>query len=209
VLGDFGIAQHLLHRQRRDPSLAFNPAFVPDSLYLQRRERWLPSDDLYELGVVALTLLSGRSLSGALDWRKLRGLDVSGDFRDFLVTLTARRRADRFVDAGAAVQALAPEPTPWAPAPRTIDGQRVVFTGTLDWPRHQAEQWVRQGGGAVQDNVNGQTTVVVVGRASALYRISPRRGTKLHAAYARAAAGQRVALVDGTQLQRLCRLRRR
>src|SRR5205823_3069541 len=147
VVGDFGIAQHRLDRRRREPNLAFNPGFVPDSLYLQRRGQWLPSDDMYELGVVVLTLLSGRPLLGGVDRRRLRSLRVSTELQQFLFRLVARNRSERFSDASEALQALAPEKTPWAVAPATMQAQKVVFTGKLDWPRHEAEQWVRQAGG--------------------------------------------------------------
>jgi hypothetical protein len=206
MVGDFGIAQHLLTSRRWDRHLGFNADFVPDSLYALRRGAWQASDDLYELGVVALILATGRTFTGALDRRRLRSLPVSEELRAFLLRLIAKAPKDRFADASEALLALKPETTIWAPAPVSLRGHKVVFTGPLEIKRQEAEQWVRQAGASVQDDVNGATTVVVVGRAHPLYRHSPRAGTNLHAALGRAKAGQVIALVDEGDLRRLTKL---
>jgi serine/threonine-protein kinase len=206
MVGDFGIAQHLLTSRRWDRHLGFNEDFVPDSLYARRRGAWQPSDDLYELGVVALILATGCPFTGALDRRRLRSLPVSDELRAFLLRLIAKAGKDRFADASQALLALKPETTPWAPTPGSLRGHKVVFTGPLEIKRQEAEQWVRQVGASVQGDVNGATTIVVMGRAHPLYRHSPRAGTKLHDALMRAKAGQAIAVIDEGDLRRLTTL---
>ena len=215
VLGDFGLSGHVLPGQRAWPRGQFRPA-IPDSLYDGRRAHWRPSDDLYELGLMFAEILDDLpvvryGLATPNEMRTvIRQAQIPTDLKDFLLRLTAPRSTQRFTDAGQALEAFDPEPSVWAPTPRSLRGLPVVFTGRLgDVDRADARLWVLQAGGSVQGKVNGQTKVVVVGDPSRYYRVSARRGTKLAEAYRAAERGQPIALIGLEDLKRLTRARRR
>jgi serine/threonine protein kinase len=92
-LGDFGIAFHGL-RGRGPRANAFTEAFVATSL-LQTRHEWLPSDDVYQLG---LRLLLGREVSNP-DWRSLRHRIDHDGLRQVLQRATGPR-VGRYASAG-------------------------------------------------------------------------------------------------------------
>ncbi len=99
-LGDFGIARHGLGG-RGPKADAMAPAFVPTSLLVGRKE-WLPSDDVYQLGLLALSLLLGEVATNP-DWRSLRHRLPDAPLRDILRQATGPRSgrypsASEFVD---------------------------------------------------------------------------------------------------------------
>ncbi len=96
-LGDFGIAQHGL-RGRGPRADVLTEAFVATSL-LENRYEWLPSDDVYQLGLLGLSLLLAKEASDP-DWRSLRHqIDYDG-LRNVLQRATGPR-AGRYASAGA------------------------------------------------------------------------------------------------------------
>lgn len=88
-LGDFGIAKHGL-RGRGPQADAFNQGFAATSVLLGERREWLPSDDVRQLGLLGLTLLTGDSVNDP-DWRTLRHQLPASDFRDILQKATGPR----------------------------------------------------------------------------------------------------------------------
>jgi serine/threonine protein kinase len=215
ILGDFGLAGHQLPGRRANPRGMFRPA-IPDSLYDGKRTHWRSSDDLFELGLLFAEAIEDAPLvrNGVADPRQMRAIvrraPLPHDLKEFLLKLMAARSAQRFVHAAEALEALDPEPSVWAPTPRSLRGLPVAFTGTLDGvARADARLWVLAAGGSVQDKVNGETRVVVVGDASRYYRVSARMGKKLDSAHRAASHGQRIALIGVSDLRRLTRAPRR
>ncbi len=97
-LADFGIARHGL-RGRGPVVDALSPAFVATSL-LENRHEWLASDDVYQLGLVGLSLLLGELVTGPdADWRTLRHRVSDDGLRQVLHRATGRR-VDRYSSAG-------------------------------------------------------------------------------------------------------------
>jgi serine/threonine protein kinase len=101
-LGDFGIARHGLGgRGPRADVMA--PAFVATSL-LDGRKEWLPSDDVYQLGLLGLTLLIGETTFDP-DWRSLRHRLPESSLRETLQRATGPR-SNRYLSAAEFVAAL-------------------------------------------------------------------------------------------------------
>lgn len=101
-LGDFGIARHGLGG-RGPKADVLTPAFVATSL-LDGRKEWLPSDDVYQLGLLALTLLLGFVVTDP-DWRTLRHAIPDGPLREILQKATGPRSA-RYLSASTFVDDL-------------------------------------------------------------------------------------------------------
>jgi serine/threonine protein kinase len=89
-LGDFGIARHGL-RGRGPRADAFTPMFAATSL-LEGRQEWLPSDDIYQVGLLGLSLLLGRQVFDP-DWRSLRHQIRHEPLRQMLQRATGPRAA--------------------------------------------------------------------------------------------------------------------
>jgi serine/threonine protein kinase len=87
-LGDFGIARHGLNG-RGPRADAFTPAFVATSL-LESRQEWLPSDDVYQLGLLGLSLLLAQETYDP-DWRTLRHQVAPEGLREVLHKATGPR----------------------------------------------------------------------------------------------------------------------
>jgi serine/threonine protein kinase len=94
-LADFGIARHGLsgHGAAAD---FFTEAFAATSL-LKTRDVWLPSDDVYQLGLLGLSLLLAKSVSDP-DWRTLRHQVKDERLHQVLYKATGPR-ADRYASA--------------------------------------------------------------------------------------------------------------
>jgi NAD-dependent DNA ligase len=157
---------------------------------------------VYQVGLIALSLLSGEVMtSHKVCGRALKSLRASdamkGWIRDAL-----QDRHDRFRDSEEALNFLVGKPVKLASSPRTLLGQRVVFTGTLTIKRDVAKDQARRAGATVQDEVNGQTTLMVAGQPNPLM-IGQRRGTKLFDAHRLIRRGQRIAIIDGKRFQKL------
>ena len=96
-LGDFGIAKHGLNG--RGPRVdALTPAFVATSL-LENRHEWLPSDDVYQLGLLGLSLLLARQATDP-DWRSLRH-QIDDEGLRHVLQLATGPRAGRYPSAAA------------------------------------------------------------------------------------------------------------
>jgi serine/threonine protein kinase len=202
-LGDFGIAKHGLGGAPIHAT-AFAMEFVSPSLRSWQRNRWYPSDDLYQLGLLAVTLLRGE-VTSRVTAREIKRLSLHPDLEHVLIRATGPRR-NRFDDATEMLTAIR---EPWAeiPVPRSLAGRRVAFTGGLPVPRHEAQARLAQVGGAFQNDVNGRTQVLVVGTPSPNLR--SRRGRKISDASRRIENGQAIAIIGWDDFIRLTRRTRR
>ncbi|HMC42313.1 MAG TPA: hypothetical protein VKI20_04820 [Acidimicrobiales bacterium] len=203
-LGDFGIAKHGLGGAPIHAT-AFAMEFVSPSLRSYQRSRWYPSDDLYQLGLLAVTLLRGE-VTSRVTAREIKRLSLHPDLEHVLIRATGPRR-NRFDDASQMLTAIR---EPWAEiaVPRSLAGRRVVFTGGLPAPRHEAQARLAQAGGVFQNDVNGRTQVLVVGTPSPNY-LRSRRGRKLADAGRRIKNGQPIAIIGWDDFIRVTRVPRR
>ena len=104
ILGDFGIARHGL-RGRGPRADLFNADFVATSLRVSRNE-WRPSDDVYQLALLGLSLLLGEEAIKP-DWRSLRFRIADEGLRAILHRATGPGPR-RYPTAGAFARDLAP-----------------------------------------------------------------------------------------------------
>jgi NAD-dependent DNA ligase len=114
------------------------------------------------------------------------------------------RRADRFVEASEALAVLRETKIEPAKPPRSLEGQHVVFTGTLRQRRVDVQAAARRAGAVVQNKVNGATSVVIAGEPNPL-QIGQKAGTKLFDAQRRIQRGQAIAIIDEARFHRLAR----
>ena len=201
LLGDLGIAKQALdegpvHLAGATPEM-FAPPDTP-AFY------WSPSDDVYQVALIALSLLAGEvMISYDATGKTLRALSASDPVKGWI--RDALSKADeRFLDAQEALDTLTSRPVRAARAPRSIKGQRVVFTGKLGVTRAVAQQRASAAGATVQHRVNGATNLVVAGQPNPL-QIGQKYGTKLFDAHRRIRRGQRIAVIDEERFDRLLR----
>ncbi len=202
ILGDFGVMHQEIEDSPQEPSghapLVFLPADAHDYVVVD------PSLDVYMVALIAAALLTGeyRTFQHLADWRELRDLECDDDLKAWLLTATAPP-LERYRNALEALDALYEAPPPYARAPKSLQGRRIVFTGTLDGLRRtEATRLARAAGAVVHDDVQDTTDVIVVGE------YNPRstgqtRGLKLFAAERRLRRGQRIALLHQKQFERL------
>lgn len=205
LLGDLGIAKQSLAEGRRRmhgaPPDDFAPPSTPDFF-------WSASDDIYQIALLALSLLSGRTMKATdVSARTLRQLEVSYWLEGWLYDALLAK--DRFRDAREALDCLIFEPVRPARAPSSLYGQRIVITGSLpNMRRDKAEKKARRASAAVQKDVNGATTLMVTGESSHGTNGS-NGGRKLFDAYRRLRRGQRIAIIDGRRFEMLLERERR
>jgi serine/threonine protein kinase len=198
-LGDLGIARQGLESDVVLTDAAAPPVFVPPDV---RAWQWSAADDVYQVGLIALSLLSGAVVtSREACGRYLRSIEASDGMKGWIHD-AIQSRGDRFKDAGEALDCLRQPSVVPLRAPRTLRGQTVVFTGRLPIARALAIHRLRKAGGTLQGEVNGQTTVVVSGEAN-LHMIAKKSGKKLFDAQRRLRRGQRIAIINYEQFERL------
>jgi serine/threonine protein kinase len=204
LLGDLGIARQSL-TDGPVTKIGASPAiFVPKDVHPLH---WSPADDVYQLGLIALSLLAGEVVTtDQVCGRALKSLQVKDSTKGWIRDALKKRR-DRFRDGGEALGALRGAEVSPARSPRTLRGQRIVFTGTLPIKRDVARRRAVRAGAVVQDKVNGQTTLVVAGQPNPLM-IGQRKGTKLFDAHRQIQRGQRIAIINGKRFQSLLAARR-
>lgn len=205
LLGDLGIAKQSLAEGRRRmhgaPPDEFAPPSTPEYF-------WSPSDDVYQVALLALALLSGRVVKASeVSTRQLRQLDISYWLMGWLYDALLAK--DRFRDAREALECLTFEPVRPARAPSSLRDQRIVITGSLpSMKRERAEKRARRANAAVQKDVNGATTLIVTGESHNGMNQS-NGGRKLFDAYRRLRRGQRIAIIDGRRFEMLLERERR
>ncbi|MFJ6096617.1 protein kinase domain-containing protein [Williamsia muralis] len=200
VIGDFGISRMVL-----DPKQAaiteYTPAYTPNDAWV--RNRWGPSEDIFQLGLLACTLLTGESWTKD-DLSSIRTLDVDDDFKCWIWHATAAK-AKKYVDGADALEALdtlADVNMRNGRAPTRIRGQVVTLTGKLEsGTRAEVTRELRSAGAVVQDAVGDSTTLVV--RGTLRNALSEVEGRKLFATRERKRLGQKITLIGEAQLLRL------
>ncbi len=206
ALGDFGVSKLVV-----DPSPSvgsrFEGDFAPGNV--RAGSVWGPHDDIYQVGLLAATLLSGEVWwNESVSIRAIAGLEASDAFKSWIWHATSAR-AKRYLDAFDALDALASlrhiDMSPGR-APRSLRGHCVVFTGRMPGlPREAAVARARRAGARVQDRVTDSTTVVVVGPPGP--GAGAAEGLKLYGVRERLRTGQPITLIDQEQFQRLARRR--
>jgi len=199
VLGDLGIA-----KQGLDDGPVYLGASTPSVFAPLDSDgsSWTPSDDVYQLALIALSALAGEVvLTFEVCGRLLKSVEADDAFKGWMRDALAAR-GDRFIDAGEALASLRGDPIQPAPAPRTLNGQHVVFTGKLTTTRGAAQAAAKAAGASVQSRVNGATSLVVAGQPNPL-QIGQQHGTKLYDAHRRIRRGQRISIINEKKFTRL------
>lgn len=198
LLGDFGITKQSLKSKQFGLDGGTPDRYAPPDYW----DFWGPSSDVYQVGLLALSLISGRDVaSWEVSGRAIKQVPATDSFKGWLRDALSLG-SDRFRDADEALHALRAEPIKPAPAPRTLRGQHVIFTGKLDLPRSAASAKAKRAGAIVQNRVNSQTSVVVAGQPNAV-QIGQKAGTKLFDAHRRMRRGQRISIIDGKRFEKL------
>jgi serine/threonine protein kinase len=207
VLGDFGISKLVVDTSAAAAS-RFQGDFAPGNV--TAGSVWGPHDDIYQVGLLAGTLLSGEVWwNQSVSIASITSLDVSDAFKSWIWHATGAK-SKRYLDAFDALDALASlrhiDMSPGR-APRSLRGHCVVFSGRLhDLPRTEATARARRAGARVQSRVTDSTTVIVVGSMRP-GGVGAAEGIKLFGARERMRTGQPIVLIDQQQFERLARRR--
>lgn len=206
VLGDFGVTKLVVDRRPAAGSM-FEGDFAPGNV--TAGSRWGPHDDIYQVGLLAGTLLSGEVWwNESVSIASIAALDAGDAFKSWIWHATAAK-SKRYLDAFDALDALASlrhiDMTPGR-APRTLRGECVVFTGRMPGlPRDRAVAWARKAGALVQDRPSDSTTLVVLGPGGT--GKGAAEGLKLYGVRERLRTGQPITIIDQQQFERLARRR--
>lgn len=205
ALGDFGITKMDLD-PRHSFASAFAPGFAPSEVL--QNYRWGQADDVYQVGLLAATLLCGEVWwTETVSVKAIAALPASDAFKSWVWHATGTR-AKRYWDATDAVDALdALRKIDLKPgrAPRTLQGHTLVFTGRLDGlTRPAAGDLARRAGARVQTALSDSTSIVVVGRIKA-GSAGAQEGLKLFGTRERLRRGQQIRVLSPAQFSRLTR----
>lgn len=169
-------------------------------------DRWAEAADVFQVGLLAATL-ADRAIWRADDVsaKSIADLPISDELKSWVWHATGAR-ARRYWNAREALEALdALKRVSVRPsrAPRTLNGETLVLTGTLEGlPRHEATRLARQAGATVQRGITDSTSVVVAGRIKA-GSTGAEEGLKLFGVRERLRLGQRIRIISGQQFKRL------
>jgi serine/threonine protein kinase len=203
VLGDFGITKLALDQRGADAS-KFQPDFAPRDL--ASSAMWGPAEDIFQVGLLAATLLSGEIWwVEVVSARAIAELDASDAFKSWIWHATGAR-SKRYWHADDALDALSSlrrVDVTAGRAPRTLRDQCVVFSGRLEtMTRAEAIARARAVGAHPQARLTDATTVVVLGRAGA------PEGITMFGVRERLRDGQPIRVVSQAQFERLTTPRR-
>jgi serine/threonine protein kinase len=198
VLGDFGIAKLALDHKGADAS-RFQPDFAPRDL--ASSAMWGPAEDIFQVGLLAATLLSGEVWwNDVVSARAIAALEVTDAFKSWIWHATGARskrywHADDALDALSSLRRVDVAP---GRSPRTLRGQCVVFTGRLPGlARVDAVARARAAGAHPQVRLSDATTVVVVGSAGT------SEGVTMFGVRERLRTGQPIKVISQEQFERL------
>lgn len=193
-LGDFGIALHSVG-EKDVPADAFTRRFAPAAILRGRTNSWRPADDIYQVGCLYVALLRG-SAEPNVTTRGVKGLRCSAEAKSVIQRSIGDRRK-RFADSREMLARLETQESQARSATRvrSLEGKRIVFTGTLAMPRAQAKRLVRRIGGIVEDRVSHRTDVVVVGEQSPHWK-AEKKGQKLLDVEYERELGHPIALIN-------------
>jgi serine/threonine protein kinase len=203
VVGDFGITRMTL-----DPSQslvsAFAPNFAPSNVLLNFQ--WARADDVFQVGLLAATLLSGEIWwTDSVSVKGITTLPATDELKSWIWHATGAK-AKRYWDAADAVHALdSLKKSSISPgrAPRSLTDHTVVFTGRLaGLTRPEAMSLARKSGAHPQVGVSDATTLVVLGKIKAGC-IGEAEGLKLFAVREHRRLGQVIRIISQRQFERL------
>jgi serine/threonine protein kinase len=203
VLGDFGITKLALDQKGSDAS-KFQPDFAPRDL--ASSAMWGPAEDIFQVGLLAATLLSGEIWwTDLVSARAIAELEASDAFKSWIWHATGAR-SKRYWHADDALDALSSlrrVDVTAGRAPRSLRDQCVVFGGRLDtMTRAEAVARARAVGAHPQARLSDATSVVVLGRAG-----TPE-GITMFGVRERLRTGQPIRVVSQEQFERLTTSRR-
>jgi eukaryotic-like serine/threonine-protein kinase len=206
-LGDFGIATHQLSR-RGVTADAFNLFNVPNEIAWGRVRRWQQRDDIYQVGLIAVMLLRGDTMS-PIRSRDVRQLPCSDHLKE-VIHRCLGVRGRRYEAAGELMVALRHARTaqPFGRV-RSLKGKRLSFTGFLSRRRSEAIAAARRAGAIVQSKPGRATDVLVRGRPNALQIAGAVGGLKLMEIRRLAARGHVVTVIGDRQFWKLVKPSRR
>jgi serine/threonine protein kinase len=203
ILGDFGITKMDLDPTHSFAS-AFAPGFAPKEVLMNAK--WGQADDVYQVGLLAGTLLSGDVWwTDTVSVKAIAALPASDELKSWIWHATGAR-TKRYWDAADAVDALeALKEISVKPSrgPRSLDGQTVVFTGRIDGlTRQAAMNLARRSGAMTQRGLTDSTSLLVVGKIKA-GSAGADEGLKLFATRERLRLGQRIRVISAAQFKHL------
>jgi serine/threonine protein kinase len=200
-LGDFGIATHQLN-PRGVTADAFNLFHVPNEIAWGKVRRWQKRDDIYQIGLIAVTLLRG-DVSKPMRSKDVRGLPCSDHLKE-VIHCCLGSRGKRYESASELIAALQQRPKePRLGRVNSLDGRRVSFTGFLDRPRNEAIAAAKNAGAMVQSKPGKTTDVLVRGQPNAQQIAGKDAGSKLIEVRRLAAQGHKVTVIGEKQFWRL------
>lgn len=203
VLGDFGISKLQVDR-RPLAGTVFESDFAPGNV--TAGSVWGPHDDIYQVGLLAATLLSGEVWwNESVSLHAIEGLAAGEALKCWIWHATAAR-SKRYLDAADALDALGSlKGVPMVPAgrpPRTLRGRALVLAGRMPgMTQAEALARARRAGARVQRSVTDTTTVAVLGEPSA--RPGTAEMLTRYGVRERLREGQPIALIGPEQFLRL------
>ena len=202
-LADFGIAKHIAYGRGVEND-AQNPAFVHTIMKVGNIRVWKRQQDVYQLGQLLAMLLSGHPKRHAS--RDVATIQCSDHVKG-IIQRSIGPESGRYPTAAEFVVALQSRPQELRfQSLTTLRGASVVFTGTLSIPRERARLLARRAGATVASSVTASTTVVVLGKPSAVYGAGSR-GRKLLDLERLRGAGHRIELINEATFLRAVRQR--
>lgn len=204
ALGDFGITKMTLDPGQSLVASAFAPGFAPSNVKLNLR--WARADDVFQVGLLAATLLSGEIWwTDSVSVKGISALKATDELKSWIWHATGAK-ANRYWDASNAVHALdSLKKSSLSPgrAPRSLTGHTVVFTGRLaGLSRPDAMGLARKSGAHPQVGVSDATSLVVLGKIKA-GSIGETEGLKLFAVREHRRLGQVIRIISQRQFERL------
>jgi serine/threonine protein kinase len=202
-LADFGIAKHIAYGRGVEND-AQNPAFVHTVMKVGHIRVWKRQQDVYQLGQLLAMLLSGNPKRHAS--RDVATLQCS-DHMKGIIQRSIGPESSRYPTAAELVAALQSKPQELRfQSIASLRGASVVFTGALSIPRERAMRLARRAGASVASSVTAATTVVVLGKPSAVYGAGSR-GRKLLDYERLRSAGHKIRLINEATFLRVARAR--
>ncbi len=200
-LGDFGIATHQLS-QFGVTADAFNPLGAPEEIAWGKVRKWQQRDDIYQVGQLIAMLLRGDA-KAPMRTRDVRRLVCSDHLKE-VIHRCLGARAKRYEAAGELIRALKHRPRQLRSGQvRSLDGQRVSFTGFLGRPRKVAIRAAKRAGAVVQSSPGPSTDVLVRGRPNAQQVAGKGGGLKLMEIRRQASKGHRITIIGEAQFWKL------
>lgn len=204
TLADFGISKMAMGGDSEGEVYAMAEDFAPKNVL--ESARWGPADDVFQIGLLACTLLSGE-----VWWRKdvsvqgIASLPASDELKSWIwhATGAPAKRYWHGADALDALVHLRKDDLAPSRRPRSLTGHHVVFTGALEgMNRQEAAARARAAGATVQTTVGNTTTLVVVGTHRA-GGVGESEGLVLFAVRERRRLGQPIKILTQQQFERL------